>query len=118
MLLEEVINRLFPLRIVVHGRLEEETQPALRAVASGTGGKIHQQTEVETDGSGQDRVPAEEVDLDLHGIAKPAEDVDIVPRLLVVVARRVVVDAHLVVVVGVEVGLILRFQDGFQGREL
>ena len=85
--------------------------------------QIAEQTEVETEGSSEDRVAAEEIDLHLHRIAHPAKDVDIIPALLVVVARWVVVDTHLVVVlrivvvaVAIEVGLHVGLEDGLQGR--
>jgi hypothetical protein len=55
--------------------------------------EVEEEREVEDDGRGQNRVAAEEVDLDLHRVAEPAEDVYVVPALLVVAARRVVVDA-------------------------
>src|SRR5262249_62285693 len=38
-----------------------------------------------------------EIDLDLHPLAEEPEDVDVVPGLLLVPARAVVVDVHLVV---------------------
>ena len=67
--------------------------------------EVHEQREVEDDRRREDRVAAEEVDLDLHRVAEPPEDVDVVPALLVVAARRVVVDAHHVDDVAVEVGV-------------
>ena len=88
----------FVLGVVVHRALEEEAQEALDAVASGTSCEVAQENEVEAQRCCKDRVAAEEVDLDLHGVAHPAEDVDVIPTFLVVVARGIVVDAHLVVV--------------------
>ena len=58
----------------------------------------------------QDRVAAEEVELDLHRVAEPTDDVDVVPAFLVVAARRVVVDADDVADVPVEVGIQLRLR--------
>ena len=81
-------------------------------------GKIQEEDEVERDGRGKDGVAAEEVDLDLHRIAEPAEDVDVVPALFVVAARRVVVDANLVVDVLVEVGIEVGLEDVFERAEL
>ena len=117
-LLIEVVDRLLSYPIIVHRTLHEETQEALDTVTACTGGEIDEQTEVETQGSCQDGVATEEVDLDLHGIAHPTEDVDIVPALFVVLSRRIVVDAHLVVVIAVQLGLRLGIQDGLQGGEL
>ncbi len=62
-------------------------------------------TRVERERRGKDGVAAEEVDLELHRVAEPTEDVDVVPTLFVVAARWVVVDADLVVEVLVEVGV-------------
>jgi len=101
-LLEEVVYRHFVLCIVVHGALEEEAQEALCAIAAGACGEVAEEHEVKAEGSCENRVAAEEVNLNLHGIAHPAEDIDVVPAFLVIVARRIVVDAHLVVVAGVK----------------
>ena len=116
-----MVDSLFALCVVVHWGFEEEAEEALDAVASGTCGEVAQQAEVETERSGEDRVAAEEVDLYLHRVAHPAEDVDVVPSFLVVVAWRIVVDAHLVVVlcvlvvaVAVEVGLHVGLEDCLQ----
>ena len=86
-LLEEVVYGYFVFGVVVHRALEEEAQEALDAVAAGAGCEVAQEHEVEAQRCGKDRVAAEEVDLDLHGIAHPAEDVDVVPALFVIVAR-------------------------------
>src|SRR5271167_929770 len=66
-------------------RLEVETQPLLNADGPerrSALGEVEKQNQVECDGSCEDGVAAEEVDLDLHGIAEPSEDVDIVPAFL------------------------------------
>ncbi len=117
-LLEEVVYRHFVLCIVVHGALEEEAQEALCAIAAGACGEVAEEHEVKAEGSCENRVATEEVNLNLHGIAHPAEDIDVVPAFLVIVARRIVVDAHLVVVVGVEVGLLFGHEDRLESREL
>lgn len=124
-LLVEVVHSLFTLSVIVHWRLEEEAQEALGAVTAGTGCKVAQQAEVEQQWSGKDGVAAQEVDLDLHWITHPAEDVDVVPTLLVVVARRIIVDANLVIILSVlivamavEVWLDFWLQNSLKGREL
>ena len=117
-LLEEVVNGNLVLGVVVHRALEEEAQEALSAITAGTACKVDEQTQVKAQGCCKNRVAAQEVDLDLHGIAHPAKDVDVVPSLLVVVAGRVVVNAYLVEVVVVQVGLIFSNEDGLEGREL
>ena len=98
--------------------LPVEAEPLLDAAHAGALGEVEEQREVEHDRRREDRVPAEEVDLDLHLVAEPSEDVDVVPALLVVAARRVVVDADHVVDVAVELGIDLRLQDGVEHAEL
>ena len=117
-LLEEVVNRHFVLGVVVHRALKEEAEEALSTVASGTSCEVAEEHEVEAERRCEDRVAAEEVDFNLHWIAHPTKDVDVVPTFLVVVARWIVVDAHFVVVLSVfivamavEVRLIFRNQD-------
>ena len=72
-----------------------EAQPLLDAAESGALGQVRQQYQVQRERSSKDRVPAQEVDLHLHRVAEPAEDVDVVPALFVVAARRVVVERAL-----------------------
>src|SRR5947209_2121243 len=73
-------------------RLEVKREPFLYAPHPGSTRQIHKQRQIEGDRSGQDGIPAEEVDLDLHRIAEPAEDIDIVPALFIVPAGRIVID--------------------------
>src|ERR1700686_3108604 len=80
-----------------HRRLEVETQPLLDATHPGALREIEEQNQVENNRCRKNRIAAEEVHLDLHRIAEPPEDVDVVPTLFVVAAGRVVVNAHLVV---------------------
>ena len=110
-LLEQVVDSFFALGVVVHRALEEEAQEALDAEAAGASGEVAEQYQVEAQGSGEDGVAAQEVDFDLHGVSHPSEDVDVVPAFLIVVARGVVVDTYFVVVVAVEVGLLVGFED-------
>ena len=100
-LLEEVVNRHFVLGVVVHRALKEEAEEALSTVASGTSCEVAEEHEVEAERRCEDRVAAEEVNLYLHRVAHPAEDVDVVPAFFVVVARGIVVDADFVEVVSV-----------------
>ena len=113
-----MVHGLFATGIVVHRRFEEEAQEPLYAASSCTCCEVYQQYEIETNGSRQYGVSTEEVYLYLHGIAHPAEDIDIIPRLLVVVAWRVVVYAYLMIIVAIEVGLVLGLQYCLKGREL
>src|SRR5258708_36526580 len=96
-------------------RLEIEAQPLLDADGFERWralGKVEEQHQVERDGSGKDRVAAEEINLDLHRIAEPSENVDVVPAFLVIAAGRVIVDANLVEDILVEVGGQTRLVDG------
>lgn len=116
-LLEEVVDGHFTLRIVVHRALEEEAQEALRAITSLASSEVGKEHEVEQQRSGKNRVAAKEVDLYLHGIAHPSEDINIIPSLLIIVAGRIVIDANLVVIVRVEIGLFVGLENAFQGRK-
>ena len=69
----------------MHRALEVEREESLYAITSGTCSEVAEQTEVEQQRSCKDGVAAEEVDLDLHWVAHPTEDVDVVPCLFVVV---------------------------------
>src|SRR6202007_2909269 len=80
----------------VHGGLEIKGQPLLDAAHTGALSKVHEQNDVQHQRRGQNRIPAQEIDLDLHGVAEPPEDVDVVPTLFGVAARRIVLDPHLV----------------------
>ena len=74
--------------------------------------------QVENERRGQDRVAAEKIDLDLHLVAEPAEDIDVVPAFFVVAARRIVVDADDVRKVFVEVGINLGLKNVLEHRQL
>src|SRR5712692_3317482 len=91
-----------------HGAFEIEGEPFLDDLARHLAAalrQVHEQNQVEHDRRRQDRVAAQKVNLDLHRVAEPAEDIEVVPAFLVVTARRVVVDTHLVVEVAVELGV-------------
>ena len=62
-LLEEVVDGNFTLSVVVHRALEEEAEEALDAMTAGACREVAQENEVEAKGSCEDRVAAEEVDL-------------------------------------------------------
>src|SRR2546422_4907741 len=101
-----------------HGRFEIEAEPFLNAVQAGALCEVEEKHQVENDGRGEDGVAAEKVHLDLHGVAEPAEDVNVVPALFVVAARGVVVDAHLVVDFAVQLGIKMRLENIFEDAEL
>src|ERR1035437_8239866 len=83
---EEIVLRVQLRR--VHRALEVERQPFLHARHAGALREIHEQRDVEDDRRREDAVSAEEIDLELHRIAEPAEQIDVVPAFLVVAARR------------------------------
>ena len=101
-----------------HGALEVEGQPFLNAAELAALGEVHEQHQVEHQRRRQDAVAAQEVDLDLHGIIEPAEDIHIVPALFVVAARLVIVDMYLMLVIAVKLLVELRLQNVFQHRQL
>ena len=124
-LLIEVVDWLLAHGIVVLWTLQEEAEEALCAKASCTCCKVAEQAEVETQWSSEDRVAAKEVNLYLHWIAHPSEDVDVIPSFLIVVAWWVIVDTHLVIILcilvvamSVEIRLVFWFEDSLQCREL
>ncbi len=103
------------------GILEVEAEPLLDAEAAQAGragSEIHEEDEIEGEWCGQDGVAAEEVYLDLHRIAEPAEDIDVIPTFFIITTWRVIVNANLVVDVLVEVGVKLGLEDVFQNAEL
>src|SRR5690348_3250089 len=104
-----------------HRTLEVEGEPLLDSLARhfrAPLGKVHKQDEVKNNGGGQNRIAAQEVNFDLHGIAHPSEDVEIVPPLFVVSARRVIIDSHFVIEALVELRIDLRLEDIFQNGKL
>ena len=98
--------------------LEVEREPLLDAAHPGPVGEVEEEREVEDERRGEDRIAAEEVDLQLHRVAHPAEEVDAVPALLVVATGRVVVDPHLVVSIAIEFGVEIGLEDMFEDAEL
>src|SRR5690349_6536436 len=64
-----------------HWRLEVERKPLLDAPHARAPGQVQQQRQILDDRGCEDRVAAHEVHFDLHRIAKPSEDVDVVPSL-------------------------------------
>src|ERR1041384_8804718 len=77
-----------------HRRFEIEREPFLHTFHAGALRQVKEQGQIKNNGRREDRVATEKIDLDLHLVAEPAEDVDVVPTFFVVAARRVVVDAH------------------------
>src|ERR1700687_1017014 len=104
-----------------HRRLEVKAKPLLNAQAAQRGTALRQveeQDKIEDNRRGENRIAAEEVYLDLHGIAEPSEDVNVVPTFFVVAARRVIVDTNLVEDISVEFGIERGLQDVFEHTEL
>src|SRR5271166_7137268 len=91
-----------------HRRLEVKTQPLLNAEPPQLRRalrEVEEEHQIKHNRRSQNRIAAKEVDLDLHRITKPSEDIDVVPALFVVAARRVIVDANLVIHVAVQFGI-------------
>src|SRR5271165_3603922 len=116
---EQVVLGIQPRRR--HRRLEVEAQPLLDADASQLRRALRQveeQHQVEHNGRGKDGVAAEEIDLDLHRITEPAEDIYIVPTLFVITAWRIIVNADLVADVPVKFGIKFGLENVLQYRQL
>src|ERR1700744_1429995 len=77
-----------------------DTEPAQRRR---TCREIHEQAEIQRKRSRENRVAAEKIDLDLHRVSEPAKDIDVVPALFVIAARRIVLDPNLVERVPVQI---------------
>ena len=77
-----------------HWRLEIERQPLLHALHVGSLGEVEEQSEIQNDRRREDRIAAEKIDLDLHLVAEPAKNVDVVPTFFVIATRRIVIDLH------------------------
>src|SRR5579871_6501443 len=101
-----------------HRRLKVKAQPFLNASHACTLGKIEKQDQIKDYERSQNRVAAQEIDFDLHRIAQPAEDVDVVPALFVVPARRIVVDADLMVNLAIKVRIEFRLQNVLKNSQL
>src|ERR1700689_633981 len=103
---EQIVLRIKSRR--GHRRLEIKTQPLLNAEATkfrAALGEIHEQHQIEYNGRSQNGIPAKKVHLDLHRVAKPSKDIDIVPALFVVASGRVIVDADFMGKIAVEFGI-------------
>ena len=115
-LLEQIVYRL--MLEVVHRALAEEGQPRLNAAHACTQCQITEKNQVERDGSSKNGVAAQEVNLDFHRIAHPAENIDVVPCFLIILTGRIVVDAYLMINITVQVWIFLRFEDIVDNRQL
>jgi hypothetical protein len=82
-----------------HRTLEIEGKPLLHSFETGPLGEVHEKNKVQYDGGGQDGVATQKIHLNLHRIIEPAENIDVVPALLVVSARGVVVYPDLVIII-------------------
>src|SRR5262249_14760645 len=102
----------------MHRTLEVKTQPFLYTAHSATLSKIQEQHRIQNDRRCQYAVAAQEINLDLHGIAEPSVDVDVVPSFFVIPARGIVVDTHLVREFLVKVRIKLRLKNLLQNRKL
>src|SRR5262249_54306687 len=116
---EKIVFRVKPGSC--HRRLEVEAEPLLDSQSLqllAALGQVQEKHQVEHDGRCQNGITTEEIDLDLHGVAQTAKDVDVVPALFVIATRRVIVNAHFVVDVLVELGIKFALQDTIQRGEL
>src|SRR5580692_2629291 len=104
-----------------HRRLEIKTQPLLNAKAPKLRAalrQVHEQNQVKHNGRGQNGIPTKKIHLDLHRVPEPAEDIDIVPALLVVATGWVIVYADFVSEIAVEIGVEFGLENVFENREL
>ena len=97
-LLEKVVYRFFA--VLVHRSLAIERHKLLYAVVTGSQCNVAKEDKVQYQRRSKNRVAAQEVHLYCHRIAHPTENVDIVPTLLLVATRGIVVDAYLMINIG------------------
>ena len=107
-LLEQVVNRA--LVIVGHRLLDIEREPLLDAAQSGSQSQVGEQQQIQAYGRGEYGVAAQEIDLNLHGIVHPAEYVNVIPALLVVLTGRIVVDLDLMIYIGIKFRIFILLQ--------
>src|SRR5688500_10094397 len=100
------------------GCLEVERKPFLDAFHSGAFCKVHEDRKGECERRGKDGIAAKEIDLDLHLVAEPAKNIDVIPSFFVIAARRIVVDTDDVREIAVEVGVNFGLKDMFENRQL
>src|SRR5688572_29388875 len=84
---EKIVLRIQSARM--HWTLQVERKPLRNPAHSGALREVEKNREIEHDGRGENRITAQEIHLDLHRIAQPSKDVDVIPALLVVAMRRV-----------------------------
>src|SRR5690606_14339243 len=116
-----VLDEQVVLRVQVgrhHRALEVERQPLLDPAPPRAHGQVQDQRPVQHARRGEERVLAQEVHLDLHRVAEPTENVQVVRAFLVVPTRRVVVDPHLVVHVPVQLRVEIRLEHVLQHAQL
>src|SRR2546430_4361659 len=101
-----------------HRRLKIKRQPFLHALHAGALGQIQKQGQIQNYRRRQNRITAKKVDLDLHRITQPPENIDIVPALFVVTTRRVVIDSNDVRKTLVELRIDFRLKNVFKDRKL
>ena len=102
-LLEEVVNRL--LTILVHRSLAVERHKLLYAIVAGSQRNVAEEDKIEHQRSRKNRVATEEIHLYCHRITHPTENIYIIPTLLLVATRGIIVDAHLMINIRIEVGV-------------
>src|SRR5258708_2882456 len=108
---EEIVFRIQARRC--HRRFEVEAEPFLNPEAAQLRRalcQVEEEHQIEDDRRRKNRVAAQEVHLDLHRVAEPSEDVDVVPTFFVIATRRVIVDTNFVEDIAIE----LRIQSGLQ----
>src|SRR6476646_7570640 len=70
----------------VNRALEVKRQPFLNAMHAGAVRQVEEQRHVENDRRSENAVAAQKIDLQLHRIAEPADQIDVVPAFFVVAA--------------------------------
>jgi hypothetical protein len=81
-------------------------------------GKVGKKRQVKHNRRCQYRIAAKEIDLDLHGIVQPTENVNIVLAFLIIAVRGIIIDADLMIQFTIQIGVQVGPQNIFQHTQL
>src|SRR5215475_12343649 len=81
---KQIVFRIQACRM--HWALEVKAQPFLDAPHAASLGEVKKKNKIQHDRRCENAIAAQEVDLDLHGIAQPPIDVDVIPSFFIISA--------------------------------
>src|SRR5690348_9385303 len=111
---KDIVFRIEPGRR--HRAFEVKREPLLDTLHPGSLRKIEKQDQIEHERRSQYRIAAKKIDLDLHRIAEPTENVDVVPTFFGIAARRIVIDPHRVIQLFIKLRVEIGLENLLQNR--